>query len=239
MDDLEAVGSLAITIAKERSLSEVGPDELLLAALRILSRFGTATIGPWTFDLEEMGVDWLGPPMADPPGRKVAYSARAVELMDLAARVAKADAASDILPRNKRTTWPRSVSPAPDAVPRAARPLVSHLLVAFSSEDGGLMGELKRTNGIESASWRAALARIPNSPTQEGGPPAGAVPLASNREYLTPEEAADELGIHVQTLRAYVRSGKLPAARLAGERAIRIRRSDLQKVLEPLQPEKS
>ncbi len=27
--------------------------------------------------------------------------------------------------RNKRTDWPRSVSPAPDAVPRAARPLLS------------------------------------------------------------------------------------------------------------------
>ena len=41
-------------------------------------------------------------------------------------------------------------------------------------------------------------------------------------EYLSPEDAAAELGIHVQTVRTYVRSGKLPAMRLAGERAIRI-----------------
>ena len=48
--------------------------------------------------------------------------------------------------------------------------------------------------------------------------------------------AAEALSIHVQTLRAYVRSGKLPALRLAGERAIRIRRQDLETVLEPLIP---
>jgi excisionase family DNA binding protein len=59
----------------------------------------------------------------------------------------------------------------------------------------------------------------------------------SGREYLTPEEAAEAIGIHVQTLRGYVRSGKLPALRLAGERAIRIRRKDLEAVLEPLVPQ--
>src|SRR5215831_12514328 len=58
-----------------------------------------------------------------------------------------------------------------------------------------------------------------------------------SRDYLSPEEAADALGIHVQTVRAYVRSGKLPALRLAGERAIRIRRNDLEAVLEPLVPQ--
>ena len=54
------------------------------------------------------------------------------------------------------------------------------------------------------------------------------------QEYLTPEEAAEALSIHVQTMRAYIRSGRLPAFRLAGERAIRILRSDLEKVLESL-----
>jgi excisionase family DNA binding protein len=57
------------------------------------------------------------------------------------------------------------------------------------------------------------------------------------KDYLTPEEAAEALSIHVQTLRAYVRSGKLPALRLAGERAIRIRRTDLETVMEPLVPQ--
>ncbi len=55
---------------------------------------------------------------------------------------------------------------------------------------------------------------------------------------MTPEEAAEALGIHVQTMRAYIRSERLPAFRLAGERAIRILRTDLEKVLEPLGREK-
>jgi excisionase family DNA binding protein len=54
------------------------------------------------------------------------------------------------------------------------------------------------------------------------------------RDYLSPEQAAEALGLHAQTVRAYIRSGKLPAMRVAGERAIRIRREDLEKVLEPL-----
>ena len=51
-------------------------------------------------------------------------------------------------------------------------------------------------------------------------------------DYLTPEQAADVLHAHVQTIRDYIRSGRLPAFRLAGERAIRIRRSDLEALLE-------
>ena len=65
------------------------------------------------------------------------------------------------------------------------------------------------------------------------------VTTSSSRQRLalTRTQAAEALGVHVQTLRAYVRSGKLPAHRLAGERAIRIRRPDLEKLLEPLLPE--
>lgn len=66
---------------------------------------------------------------------------------------------------------------------------VEHLLAAFAAEAEGLMGTLKTRHGITSAGWRAALVR----------------------DYLTPEEAAAALAIHVQTLRACVRSGKLPA----------------------------
>lgn len=50
------------------------------------------------------------------------------------------------------------------------------------------------------------------------------------------EEAADYLGVHVQTVRAWIRSGKLPASRLAGQKSIRIRESDLESVLEPIDP---
>lgn len=49
------------------------------------------------------------------------------------------------------------------------------------------------------------------------------------RQYLTPEDAAETLGVRVQTIRGYIRSGRLPAFWLAGERAIRILRADLEK----------
>jgi excisionase family DNA binding protein len=60
-------------------------------------------------------------------------------------------------------------------------------------------------------------------------------PVGPEKLY-SPEEAADYLGIHVQTVRAWIRSGRLRASRLAGQRALRIRASDLQSVLEPVDP---
>jgi len=96
------------------------------------------------------------------------------------------------------------------------------------------MGELKRKHEITSAGWRAAVAQLGGQPPDRKEEDRG---VAAIRDYLTPKEAARALAIHVQTLRAYVRSGKLPALRLAGERAIRIRRADLDKVLEPLVPQ--
>jgi excisionase family DNA binding protein len=132
-----------------------------------------------------------------------------VDLFDLAARISRADRADSIR--------------------------VDHLLAAFAGQTDGLMGQWKRDWGITSASWRAAIGQLGGSAsvTEEISlPTTGMV-----RDYLTPEEAAEALSIHVQTLRAYVRSGKLPALRLAGERAIRIRRNDLETVLEPLVPQ--
>jgi excisionase family DNA binding protein len=56
------------------------------------------------------------------------------------------------------------------------------------------------------------------------------------RKLYTTEEAAQYLGVHVQTIRAWIRSGKLPAARLAGQKSIRIREADLDLILEPIDP---
>jgi len=136
-----------------------------------------------------------------------------VTIFDCAARIARVDGCAEIA--------------------------LEHLLVAFASEDTGLMCELKRRFGIRSESWRAAAASLPRPLWTAPAASGGAKPdPATGRDYFTPEEAAEALGIHVQTLRAYVRSGKMPALRLAGERSIRIRRADLDKVLEPLVPEK-
>ena len=201
MKDAEHAASLAIALAKKRGLAEIGPDELLLGCLQAIAQFGIAQLGPWTFDLEDLAIDWLAQP--ERPALKVAYSQRAVDLLDLAARIARADASAAIR--------------------------IDHLLAAFAAETDGLMGRWKRGRGITSAAWRAAISQIsPAPPSATRG---------DDRDYLTPEDAAEALSIHVQTLRAYVRSGKLPALRLAGERAIRIRRKDLEAVLEPLVPQ--
>ena len=56
-------------------------------------------------------------------------------------------------------------------------------------------------------------------------------------KLYSPEEAAEYLNVHVQTVRTWIRTGRLPARRLAGQRALRITATDLQSVLEPLEPE--
>jgi excisionase family DNA binding protein len=62
----------------------------------------------------------------------------------------------------------------------------------------------------------------------------GASSPATMERLYSPEQAAEYLNVHVQTVRAWIRSGRLKARRLAGQRSLRIRQSDLQSVLEPL-----
>jgi excisionase family DNA binding protein len=206
MSDAELAASFAIFAAKQLGDKEVTPDHILIGCLRAVSRFGIANIGAWSVDLETLGVDWVRQP--ENPQPKVAYSQEAVDLFDRAAQIAKSMGGAGVN--------------------------VSALLAAFAASEAGLMGELKRVYGITSASWRAAVAR------RETGEATGASSddpprIKKQREYLTPEEAAEELGVHVQTMRGYIRSGRMPAFRVAGERAIRILRADLRKVLEPLE----
>jgi excisionase family DNA binding protein len=209
MNDSELAISFAIFAAKQRDANEVDPDHLLLGCLRAISRFGIATLGRWDLDLEYLGIDWSR--QADGPRPKVAFSQQVVELLDRATQIARSGGDS------------------------AAG--VNHILAAFANEEGGLMGELKRSHGIASASWRAAVAQLGFGPiglSQNNDAKLAEAETKRARDYLTPEEAAAELGVHVQTMRAYIRSGRMPAFRLAGERAIRILRADLGKVLEPV-----
>jgi excisionase family DNA binding protein len=210
MNDADLAASVAIFAAKQSGSKEVTPDHILLGCLQAISRFGIATVGPWSLDLERLGVDWVRQPSGPRP--KVAYSQESVDLFDRAALIAKSSGDAGVG--------------------------VNHLLAAFAAEEGGLMGELKQAHGITSASWRAAVARIGADETSGSKPERAGSEGKLAREYLTPEEAAEALGIHVQTMRAYIRSERLPAFRLAGERAIRILRTDLEKVLEPLNGEK-
>jgi excisionase family DNA binding protein len=195
----------AIGLAKADGREEVTEDDLLAGCLAALARFGTVRLGSWVIDVEELGIDWLSAEPVNPP--KLAYSGGVVEVLDRAAMLA-------------RREGPEKIS-------------VEHILACFARETGGLMGRLRERYGIDSAGWRAALAEI----AEPAEAALDAVPQRNGdapREFLSPEEAAKFLGVHVQTLRGYIRSGKLPALRIAGERSIRIRRGSVEALLEPL-----
>ncbi len=104
-----------------------------------------------------------------------------------------------------------------------------HLLLAFMRVAEGLparvFGELgvSRDQVEEYAKARGRSRPSLNQTTEE--------------KLYSPEEAAAYLGVHVQTVRAWIRSGRLKASRLTGQRALRIAASDLHSVLEPVAPE--
>jgi excisionase family DNA binding protein len=56
-------------------------------------------------------------------------------------------------------------------------------------------------------------------------------------EILTVREAARFLKVSVNSIRRYIRLGRLPAYRIADERVLRIKRLDLEKLLTPVPTE--
>lgn len=64
-------------------------------------------------------------------------------------------------------------------------------------------------------------------------------PVTSATASTSVDDAGAILAVHPRTVRRYVRTGKLPAYRLAGERVVRIRRADLMALLEPVHPEEA
>lgn len=59
-------------------------------------------------------------------------------------------------------------------------------------------------------------------------------PPSAARPYLTQAEAAEYLGVTDRTIRNYIARGTLKAARVKGSRLIRIRRSDLDALMQPI-----
>jgi len=104
-----------------------------------------------------------------------------------------------------------------------------HLLAALGDSDAALMSSLRSHNDFDDAMWRAALATWDSSRERRADPTHTRGPL------MSVEDAATALGVHQQTIRGYIRSAKLPAYRIAGERAIRVFSSDLYALLEPLE----
>ncbi|MBW3661119.1 MAG: helix-turn-helix domain-containing protein [Gemmatimonadetes bacterium] len=107
------------------------------------------------------------------------------------------------------------------------------------------METLRREHGFSDVEWRAELARgVVGSPPRVAGTHGDGAGGGSGRsnggpEILSVDDAADYLGVHSQTVRNYIRSGKLPAYRLAGERYIRVLRKDLLALLERVQTDVS
>jgi len=119
----------------------------------------------------------------------------------------------------------RFISILTDEMHRSGRRRVDelHFLLAFMRCGEGLPGRVFSELGVTPEQ----VEQFARARTQ---------PHASGERLYSPEEAAEYLGVHVQTVRAWIRSGRLRASRLAGQRALRIRASDLQSVLEPLEP---
>lgn len=110
-----------------------------------------------------------------------------------------------------------------------ARVRLVHLLAAFEPERSEFLGDLMSEHGFDQTAWRAALAEWDGAASAS---PTG----GTGQKVLTVDEAADTLGVHAQTIRGYIKSGKLPAYRIGGERSIRIYVSDLYDLLEPVEP---
>ncbi|HEY7293849.1 MAG TPA: helix-turn-helix domain-containing protein [Dehalococcoidia bacterium] len=58
---------------------------------------------------------------------------------------------------------------------------------------------------------------------------------SAEERLLSPEQVAEYLQVHVHTVRAWIRAGRLPARRVAGLRALRVRFSDVEALLRPLE----
>lgn len=97
-----------------------------------------------------------------------------------------------------------------------------HMLLAFMRCNEGLPARVFSELGVTPAQVEAFARNVPRAP-------------AAPERLYSPEEAAEYLGVHVQTVRAWIRAGKLRASRLTGQRALRIAASDLQSVLEPVE----
>jgi excisionase family DNA binding protein len=222
VDSVSRATKAAIRHAKRRKSSKVNKDDLLVGILQVVSRFDIVQIGPLKIDLEDFeGIlrDGFKNEVGNIGNQKVAYSSSANNLFEKAAYIARKDD-----------------SPKVELV---------HLLVAFADENSGLMAQLKKKYGFSGKEWRVALCGWQSfAPEKEVKYSKIAVGNKSmmdfqEKQFFSPDEAAEFLGVHVQTIRGYIRTGKLPALRLAGERALRIKREDLLALLEPYNPEET
>ena len=205
----------AITQAKCRNGKKVNTDDVLIGILKIISRFDIVRIGHLTIDLQDF--QDIIHDTKPPSNKKVVYGSSVNDLFEEAALIAKKD--------------------------NSLKTNIVHLLVAFSNHEKGVMRELMTKYGFSGKEWRLALSSLHINSIgfmqSEINTQAEKLSLAESNEkkFYSPDEAAAFLSVHVQTIRGYIKSGKLPAMRLAGERALRIKHEDLLALFEPYKPE--
>lgn len=196
----------AIERARARGSEFIEPDDLLAGLLLAVARFGILDLGPVAIDLEPLGLGFD----ASLPSLAIRprYSAETAAAFERAARVARGD---------------------------RGRPLAPvHLLVALADPSAPTFARLAQRHGLDAAGWRRLLAALEPPQAVDPTAPSARAKVAAP-DLLTTDEAAELLGVHIQTLRGYIRSGRLPALRVAGQRAIRVRRDELLGLLEHLQ----
>jgi excisionase family DNA binding protein len=143
-----------------------------------------------------------------------------------------------------RRMWGPDIQPIIQASGEEARRLGSrltrsaHLVLGLAASGQGSLPRLMAARGVTIEALRD-LARRAIAATPEPGPSpqaetAGPATGGIGQAFFTVDQAAQFLGIHHQTLRGYIKGGKLPAYRLAGEKVLRIKREDLMALLEPV-----
>ncbi len=204
---LRAIREEAADLAHELGDVPINVDMEFLGFLRVMSSFGVFRYGPITIAVAPVEAAFRRDyEISGPPGVPEAGRAFAATGADV----------HDFFTRawlNARAKDHKSVSEL-------------DYLLAFMECESGLPRRVFSELGISPDQVRA-FAEREGSGTQVAG--------GTERLY-SPEEAANYFGVRVETVRSWIRSGKLPAARLAGLKSIRIRERDLAAVLEPIQP---
>lgn len=209
--------SQAIERVRARGAESIEPDDLMAGMLLAVSRFGIVDLGERVIDLTSLDLRFDMPSAVVEV--KPRYTDAAVAVFEQAARVARADGGARLAP--------------------------IHLLVALGEHSVLTFSKIAVRYGVDPTGWRRLLAAIRPPRTSRAALkpvviPSGHLPRPESAGLLTPDEAAGLLGVQIQTLRTLIRVGKVPAFRVAGERAIRIRREDLGALLAhqnvPLKP---
>ncbi len=147
-------------------------------------------------------------------------------------------------PSRGRRMWGADIQPIIQASGEEAWRLGSrltrsaHLVLGLAASGQGSLPRLMASRGVTIEALRERVRRAVAAMLEpEPSPQADAAAHATGgigQAFFTVDQAADFLGVHHQTLRGYIKGGKLPAYRLAGEKVLRIKREDLMALLEPV-----